>query len=818
MLTSEMIRPDGELARRSDREVEHFGPARAVVSESGWTIIEGRHGSLRVQWIYEDIVRITGAASAEALAGTLPVYAALLPDESCSNRISIEETEDRILLHGGGNWTLQVNKSDLSFVLTDAAGHPAMNLHRYYSGEGHLQCRGEMTPGAQIYGLGETTGYLDKRGERYTMWNSDVYSPHVADMESLYQSIPVLIHHHLGKAYALFVDNPGQIQFDMRKERDKYRIDLETGLLDGYFVAGPALKDVVQRYTLLTGRMELPPLWAIGYQQSRYSYMTQQEVLELARTFRAKGIPCDAIYLDIHYMEDFKVFTFDPVRFPDPKGMIAELKEMGIRVVPIVDPGVKIDARFPVYVEGLEKGYFCRKEDGSVFQGEVWPGISVFPDFSDPEAAKWWGEQHRVYAEMGIAGIWNDMNEPSVFACETHTMDLDVLHQNDGRPISHEAWHNMYGLAMSKATHEGMKRLLSGERPFVLTRSGYAGIQRFAAVWTGDNRSYWEHMAMFMPMGMNLGFSGVAFCGSDIGGFEHSTSGELLARWMQMGVFSPLCRNHSAYKTLYQEPWRFGSEVEEICRKYIRLRYRLLPYLYAYFREASLTGLPIMRSLALEYPEDRETYQLSDQFLLGQDFLIAPIYRPSTAHRAVYLPEGNWYDYWTGERHEGGKHILVHAPLDTLPLFVRGGAIVPETVEAQHTATAGWQNLTLYYYVRGDDGEPGSSEFTLYEDDGASDRYKQGEYNELRCFAEETKISLRLGYEELHRGYDHPRENLRFVVKHLPREPQDVGGLQRYESLEALEDGVAGWWYDHERRELILKIHEAQRWECAIVK
>ncbi|MEF2966026.1 TIM-barrel domain-containing protein [Paenibacillus sp. M1] len=817
MLTSEMIRPDGELMQRSDRKVEPFGPFLGAHAESGRCVIEGRNGSLLIQWIYEDIIRITGAAAKEALSGPLPAYAAMLSDNG-DIPILVQESDETIFLSGGGNRTVEIDKLDLSFRVTDAAGKPMGNRHVYYGGEAHLQCRGEMTGAAQIYGLGETTGFLNKRGERYTMWNSDVYSPHVADMESLYQSIPVLVHHDRGQAYALFIDNPGKIQFDMRKDQDHYLIDLETGLLDAYFVAGPTLKDVVRNYTLLTGRMDMPPLWAIGYQQSRYSYMNQEEVLELARTFRAKGIPCDAIYLDIHYMEEFKVFTFDRQQFPDPKRMIAELKEMGIRIVPIVDPGVKIDERFPVYVDGAEKGLFCVKADGSHFHGEVWPGMSVFPDFSDPEAAKWWGDLHRDYAEMGIAGIWNDMNEPSVFACETHTMDLDVVHRNDGRPITHEAWHNMYGLGMSKATYEGMQRLLNGERPFVLTRAGYAGIQRFAAVWTGDNRSFWEHMAMFMPMSMNLGFSGIAFCGSDIGGFEHSASGELLARWTQMGAFSPLCRNHSAHKTLYQEPWRFGAEVEDICREYISLRYRLLPYLYAYFREATLTGLPILRSLALEYPDDPETYLLSDQFLFGRDLLIAPIYRPGTAHRVVYLPQGVWYDYWTGERHEGGRHIMVHAPLDTLPIFVRGGAVIPETGRAQHTTDAGWSDLTLNYYSLGQSlRESVKNEFQLYEDDGVSENYKQGSYNELRCFAEESEDSLHFGFEELYRGYERSREHVRVVIKHLGTEPKEVSGLKQAASAAELE-GMDGWFYDSGRQELILKISQDKAWECAIIK
>lgn len=811
MQTSESIRPDREdESMQGAAALTGFGPFRSWKADARGVTVNGEKASLAVMFVAEHTVRIVGTPGADP-ASTPPV-SAIVPGEP-PFPIDVKETDEELRICGK-SLTAVVRKATMFVEVLDASGKAVVAELELLQGQRKLRCRGPMNASARIYGLGETTGFLNKRGERYTMWNSDIYDPHVPDMESLYQSIPFLIHHDEDSAYGLLVDNPGKTAFDMRADSGAYLIDPETGALDLYVIAGPGLKDVVSRYTALTGRMKLPPLWALGYQQSRYSYMSQEEVMQLARTFRERNIPCDVIYLDIHYMDEYRVFTFDRQRFPEPEKMIAELKEMGFRIVPIVDPGVKKDEQYDVYREGISRELFCKKIEGTLFVGEVWPGDSAFPDFSDERTADWWGGLHRFYTDMGISGIWNDMNEPSVFACESKTMDLDVLHRNNGNPQTHREWHNMYGLSMSKATYEGLEKLLEGERPFVLTRAGYAGIQRYAAVWTGDNRSYWEHMAMFMAMGMNLGLSGVAFCGSDIGGFVHHTSGELLARWMQMGVFAPLSRNHCAMEPVYQEPWQFGPEVEEICRRYIGLRYRLLPYLYTLFYEASRTGLPIMRPLVLEYPHDEHTHNLCDQFMFGPNMIVAPIYRPSTEYRAVYLPEGIWYDYWTGERHEGGRHILAHAPLDTLPIYVKAGAIVPETALRQHTADAGWSELALHVYCGGADS---SGVFRLYEDDGLTDGYGRGEYNLLNVRLEERERSLQLQYAYDNQGYDNGRESLKLIFKQLPSLPADVEGLHEIRDFGEWEHADAGWLYDRNKGELFVKLRQASAGEVTIV-
>ncbi|WP_273365249.1 TIM-barrel domain-containing protein [Alicyclobacillus herbarius] len=630
-------------------------------------------------------------------------------------------------------------------VLCDVDGEPIVRFQYYRKGDK----LGLIVPLAKMdrcYGLGEETGFLDKRGERYVMWNSDVYSPHVPEMESLYVSVPLLLVLTSHRAFGLFVDEPGRLVFDMRSDPDQCQIEADGSRLDAYFFTGPSLKEVISQYTHLTGRMPLPPKWALGYHQSRYSYMTEDEVLEIARTFREKKIPLAAIHLDIHYMDGYRVFTFDGDRFPHPERMTEELLRMGVRTVTIVDPGVKRDPEYWVYREGLDNDRFCCTSEGEPFLGEVWPGVSAFPDFTDEKVVAWWADLHRFYVERGVRGIWNDMNEPAVFN-QTKTMDMTVVHRNNGNPVSHGQLHNLYGFLMAKASYLGMKKLLAGERPFVLTRAGYAGVQRYAAVWTGDNRSFWEHMAMAMPMVLNMGLSGIAFSGPDVGGFAHDTTGQLLARWTQMGAFFPFFRNHSAMGTKRQEPWQFGLEIEEVCRRYIQLRQRLLPFFYSLFYETSQTGVPVMRPLVLEYPDDAIVHNLCDQFLVGRDVLVAPIYRPDTEYRAVYLPPGVWVNANDEQRLEGGRHVLVHAPLSELPLFVRGGALIPE--QALNIDESG--DLLLHVYVGGKSGTHGH--FVFYDDDGVTFEFHSGVFDEVDFRTIESKDSVEVTVEPRHLGF-----------------------------------------------------------------
>ncbi|WP_110250683.1 TIM-barrel domain-containing protein [Streptohalobacillus salinus] len=528
--------------------------------------------------------------------------------------------------------------------------------------------------------------------------------------------------------------------------------------MDYYLFIGSTAKGVLQQYTTITGKMPLPPKWSLGYHQSRYSYKSEKEVRELVETFKAKRVPLDAIYLDIHYMDEYRVFTFDSNRFPNPKKLIEELRKDGIRVVPIVDPGVKAGENYPIYREETNESHFCKYSKGDVYHGDVWPGRSAFPDFTNEKTRRWWGKQHKFYTDLGIEGVWNDMNEPSVFN-ETKTMDLAVIHENNGQPKTHGELHNIYGMMMGATTHEGLKDELANKRPFVLIRAGYAGIQRYATVWTGDNRSFWEHLQMALPMCMNLELSGVAFCGPDVGGFANDSNGELLTRWTQVGLFTPYFRNHSVLNSIHQELWSFGTRYEEMIKRYIEERYVWLPYLYNVFKEASRTGMPVMRPLLLEFPYDEQTVNIYDQFMVGEDVLVAPILTPSTNHRVVYLPEGTWIDYWTDQKRVGGKYHLVYADIDTLPIFIKEGAIIPLTAPKASTNEKDKQ-LFIHLYPQANE----SKSYTLYEDDGLSLNHETGACFECDIHMEASADQLTITTHEKINGYSPDWEERIFII------------------------------------------------------
>ena len=570
-----------------------------------------------------------------------------------------------------------------------------------------------------IYGLGEKTGYLDKNGRKWSMWNSDVFAPHTPDITELYQSIPFYIAKTPQGFYGLFLDNTGRSEFDFS---DRRIVSCETGHLDLYVFAGPTLNKVIEQFTWLTGRPALPPKWALGYHQSRHSYESTDEVRAVTDQFEHLEIPVDAIFLDILYMDEYRVFTTNPETYGDLAQLSKQLEVLGKKLVPIVDPGVKVDKDFPVYQEGYNNQYFCQLPNGQQFTGEVWPGDSAFPDFSQDVVKQWWGEQHRFFTDIGIEGIWNDMNEPSVF-CDTKTMDLTVQHDPLGEKISHQDFHNAYGLEMSAATYDAIKDQTQ-KRPFVLTRAGYAGIQRSATVWTGDNRSFWEHLHLCVPMCLNLGLSGVVHSGPDVGGFMNDSDGELLTRWTQLGAFLPYFRNHCAIGLARQEPWSFGAPYTDIIRDFIRLRYELMPTIYQLAHQAHKDGTPIMRPLVWHYPDDSRAAKVHDQFLLGENILVAPIMEPAKEVRDVYLPAGKWCDAYTGDVFQGGQHILARGPLERIPVFLRQGGYYLSTdwKLSAHTPDRRWW-LSLI--------DTEQSEFTLVDDDGSSFDYESGKQFEL---------------------------------------------------------------------------------------
>jgi len=577
----------------------------------------------------------------------------------------------------------------------------------------------EEKEGRRYYGLGERTGFLDKRGRRWTNWATDDPHHH-PNADPLYQAHPFLLIKEGEEAYGLFLDETWRTVFDLAFT------DPRTGLVhtdgptfDLYLIPGPRPIDVVRAYTALMGRAPLPPLWALGYHQCRWSYPDEGTVRSVAEGFWMREIPLEALWLDLDHMEGYKVFTHDPHRFPDLARLARDLEARGVRLVVIVNPGVKKEEGYPVYEEGALRGYFVRNRKDEELWGSVWPEPAVWPDFTQKEVRDWWGGLHRFYLEQGVSGIWNDMNEPAAFKVEGRpapgkTLPATAKHQEKW----HAEVHNLYGLLMSQATFEGLRRLAPEKRPFVLTRSGFAGIQKYAWVWTGDNSSCYEHLEMSLPMLLNLGLSGVPFVGADIGGFSGDADGELLCRWTWLGAFYPFMRNHSGKGSRRQEPWAFGEKWMRCVREAIRFRYRLLPYLYTLAEEAARTGLPLLRPLFLHWPEDPLAESVHDQALLGEALLLAPALRPGQTHRLVYLPEGLWHQVFTGEAHGPGFHAAP-TPLEGIPLYQKAGTAIPLTEPLPHTGGAlPWRRLlwqvALGKEIRG----------RLYEDEG--DGYAPG--------------------------------------------------------------------------------------------
>ncbi len=596
-----------------------------------------------------------------------------------------------------------------------------------------------------IFGVGESSGTFNKRGLIRDFWNIDVggHSRTVyAGLRHLYVSVPFALSLRHGRAAGIFWDNPSRQSWDIgQTEFTRWKLSASVGEIDLYLFLGPTCEAVLSRFTDLTGRMPLPPLWALGYQQCRYSYETQARVEEVARTFRRRKIPCDVLYLDIHYMDGYRVFTFG-TRFPHPEKMLARLRAQGFHVVAIVDPGVKDDPRFAVLRRGLKHDAFVKAADGKKdYLGEVWPGRVRFPDFLNPPARAWWGEEQGRFQARGIAGFWNDMNEPADFSAPGKDFPGRCVHRTAKGHRPHAAVHNVYGSEMARASYEGALAHAPNQRPFVITRAGYAGLQRHAVVWTGDNDSSWEHLADSVQMLLNLGLSGVPFCGADVGGFHHNATGELLVRWTQLAAFTPFFRNHSNIGTIDQEPWAFGPEVERICQRYIELRYQLLPYFYGLFRQAHRQGTPIIRPLLWHYPNDPLAVAAGDQFLLGADLLVAPVLRQGAAARSVYLPSGTWFDFWTGERFRGGRHILAEAPLVQLPLYVRAGAILPLGPVQQYVGQRPVDVINLHIW-------PGTrGELGWYEDDGLSLDYKAAAFSDRRIYHSIRNGTTRLQFD-----------------------------------------------------------------------
>ena len=512
------------------------------------------------------------------------------------------------------------------------------------------------------FGLGDKPGPLDRRNEAFVDWNTDAFGWQEST-DPIYKSIPWFITFRKGMAAGIFLDNTWRASFDFNKEyRDGYSFGSEGGPLDYYIVNGPEPRAVVQTWAWLTGPTPLPPLWSFGYQQSRYSYYPESEVRRIASRLRSERIPADVIWLDIDYQLKNRPFTVDPDRFPHFDQLIQDLKAQHLHTVVITDLHLAYQPNigYKPYDEGAAGDHFVKNPDGSTYVGVVWPGKAVFPDFTRKSSRDWWGSLYSDFVAKGVAGFWNDMNEPAIFDVASKTMPDDIQHRIDEpgfapRTASHLEIHNVFGMENSRGTFEGLLKINPNSRPFVMTRASYAGGQRYAATWSGDNSASWNHLRMTTPQLINLGLSGFAMSGADVGGFAASPQPELLTRWLEVAAFHPIDRDHTAIGTLPQEPWENGTPEDlSLRRRYIEERYRLLPYIYTTADEMSRTGLPIMRPLFLEFPKgngDGQPIDLSsgNTFLLGPSLLVAQSpYPDEMDDYTVALPPGGWYDYCTG--------------------------------------------------------------------------------------------------------------------------------------------------------------------------
>jgi alpha-glucosidase len=703
---------------------------------------------VRITQVYNGVIRVRLAPSGHfpkdfswALAETALNY--------ISGPVQVHDGKNEVKMTTG-TVNVTIRKSPLLIDFSDVSGNALLadepGLPMAWNGA-RVHVWKKMPADENYYGLGDKAGPMNRRNRAFTNWNTDEFGWQESS-DPLYKTIPFFMGLRKGVAYGVFFDNTYRSVFDFGKEsRDYFSFGAEGGELNYYFIAGPEPKKIVEEYTALTGRPPLPPLWTLGYQQCRYSYYPESRAREIVKTLRDKKIPADTLYLDIDYQQGYAPFTINREYFPTFEKMIADFRAQGFHTILITDLHIKKDSGhgYVPYDSGVKNDVFVKNPDGSIYVGPVWPGESVFPDFTLSRVRDWWGRLYKDFVAMGVAGFWNDMNEPSVFFRADKTMPLDTVHRlDDGTTIDHRAAHNIFGMENARGTFEGLLNLQAGERPFVLTRAAYSGAQRYAATWTGDNSSTWNHLRMSTPMLMSMGISGMPLVGDDIGGFAGSPTPDLLTRWFEVGALNPIYRDHTAKGTADQEPWVHGPEHEAIRRKYIELRYRLMPYLYTAIEETTRTGIPLMRPLLLEYPQAPEFYGDDRDFLFGRDLFVAPVTTEMVDAEDISLPPGDWYDFWTGAKHAHAEEIHLRPRLDEMPLYVRAGAILPMQSVVQNTGETPDGPLQLHVY-------PGENcRGSLYEDDGHTFAYQKGEILRINysCTSSASSVTVASSVEK----------------------------------------------------------------------
>lgn len=667
---------------------------------------------------------------------------------------------------------LRIDKQPLRVTLMDSAGVPIMeDVARATFGAG-VELEFSLGQDERVFGLGDKVRGFDRRGHRFELWNTDAYGFKV-DADPIYKSIPFLLLLRGGRAHGLFVDHPARASFDIgEKQAETLRYSAKEGAaLDVYLFAGREPRQVLEAYTALTGRTPLPPLWALGHHQSRYGYLTEAEVRGVVTRMQREKIPLEAVWLDIDFQADNAPFTVNKTAFPTFDKMVKDFDESGVATVVITDLHVKSYQGKPSvgylpYDSGAAGDHFVRGAAG-FFEGPVWPGQSVFPEFTRAQTREWWGSLYSDFVGRGIVGFWNDMNEPALFV-KDKTFPESTLHRlDDGSRASHTLIHNVFGSLNARATYEGLRKLRPDQRPFVLTRAAYAGAQKYAASWTGDNTADRPHLAATIPQLLNLGLSGYPFNGADVGGFAGCPDAELFAEWMELGALQPFFRNHSEKQGCRREPWLFGDKVKERARKAVERRAQLLPYLYTLFEESSRTGAPIMRPLWFEYPNDPAAADVARAYLLGAELLVAPKLLAGTGKYSVVLPGGDWYDTHTSELLPAGKHELEAPANDSLRLFARAGAIIAQgpVLQSVGKPLKGALHLDVW---------PGQAcSGTLYIDDGRSFAFQNGAFRRLSFSCEPGTSSL-VVESKSSGSFDPWWQELRVVLHGVPRAAKTV--------------------------------------------
>jgi alpha-glucosidase len=748
-------------------------------AESNGIEIQSGAATLRITALRDDIIRVRIAP------GALPEDASwAVLSGARAKSIDVKPIQDDASVgFRTAAIEVRVERNPLRLVIRDLAGNiiSADAVGRPVRFQlGGFTISKQMPGGEHYFGLGDKAGSFDRRNQAFTLWNTDVGPQESTD--PLYKAIPFFLGINGTRSYGLFLDNTWRTWFDFGKQaRDAIMFGSEGGPLDYYFLYGPTPKQVVESYAYLTGTPPLPPLWAFGFQQSRYSYTPESQVRDIARHLRADAIPADVLYLDIDYQFKNRPFTVDPKTFPDLPGLVSDLRKDHFRTVAITDLHIAHLPKqgYAPFDTGEAGSHFVKNPDGTDFIGIVWPGPAVFPDFTRAQTREWWGSLYADFVKDGVAGFWNDMNEPSVFDGPGMTMPLDTVHQIEEpgfatRAATHAEIHNIVGLENARATYEGLLKLRPDERPFVLTRATYAGGQRYGFTWTGDNSATWNHLRLATQMVLNLGVSGISMVGADVGGFGSSPPPALLTRWVELAAFSPLCRDHASKGTQPHELWAQGPEQETIRRHYIETRYKLLPYIYSLADESSRTGLPMMRPVFLDYPEifapnSGGFEHLDTEFLLGPSLLIAPPpFAETLDDYSVSFPKDyEWYDFWTGIKappspqappiaaavtaQNLGAEVTypraIHPPLETLPVYARAGSIIPLQPLIQNTDETPKGPLELRVY-------PGTQcGGSIYLDDGHTFRYQKGEYLRQNFTCESNDKAVRVTFHAREGSY-----------------------------------------------------------------